>query len=137
MKFSQSPCGEEDHEIIIEVQAPISNLDGKTLKSVSSADKTTSQQHFDDISIKQYDRKIKKLELRIKQHQRNLDKKIETLEHKKLYANNNTAGAIYEDSISNEMIAVTKKYNIMINQERERIKSHKQKKQELLQTSSK
>lgn len=136
INFSQSPCGDEDNEITVKVQEPIQSSTEQSTNEPDNSNKTNSQQHFDDISIKLYDRKIKKLELKIKQHQSNLNKKIETLKLKKLYANNNTAGAIYEDSISNEMIAITNKYNIMINQERERIKSYKQKKLELLQKNT-
>lgn len=125
--YSQSPCGNEDKEVTVHTPPMVDSGSHVVSSSKQSVDSKTPQQYFDEINTSQYGRKIRKLELKIESYQRRLDAKLEALKIKKLYAKNNTAGAIYEDSISNEMIAITNQYNIKINQERERIASLKQK----------
>jgi len=124
--FSQSPCGNVDKKIDVTVVTPSITYDKIKANTKQVASKTP-QQYFDDINLAQSKRKIRNIESKIKSHQRKLDIELETLKSKKRNAMNNTAGAIYEDSISNEMIAVTNKYTIKINQERERIDNLKQK----------
>ena len=58
---------------------------------------------------------IENIEAEIRGYRRSMDSELSALRTKKTYALNNLAGATWETSISQEMEAVMKKYEVMIN----------------------
>ncbi len=75
-------------------------------------------------NIKKSERKIDKLEARRTQE-------LAALRSKKRYANNNMAGATWEQSISTEMQAVSERYSSMIETERDELKRMREELQEV------
>jgi len=65
--------------------------------------------------VKEIDREINDHRERIVYLQQRMRSEIAQLREKKYYANNNLAGATWEQSISQEIEAVTKRYDIEIN----------------------
>lgn len=66
-------------------------------------------------------REISLMEGRVDNYRRAMDSEMNRLRNKKLYANNNLAGATWEQSISDEMNAVASKYDSMIRAAQNRI----------------
>ena len=64
--------------------------------------------------LREIELEIPQVEHEIKMSQDGLDTELATLKHKKGYANNNQAGATWEQSISTEMQAVIEKYKTKI-----------------------
>ena len=71
--------------------------------------------------LTEIDREIKVIEDRIVDHRRSLNREMENLQRKKRLANNNLAGATWEQSISDEMTAVSQKYDALIRNDQSRI----------------
>lgn len=72
-------------------------------------------------SKEQLKRDVRKSENRIVQYQQYMQAELAALQNKKRSANNNLAGAQWENSISSEMQAVTTKYNGFIATEQNRL----------------
>lgn len=68
------------------------------------------------------ERNIKRSERRIDELEDRRAQELAALRNKKRYANNNMAGATWEQSISTEMQAVTERYSSMIETERDKLK---------------
>lgn len=66
----------------------------------------------------QLNRDIKRSENKLKRYQSSMSKELAGLKAKKSRANNNLAGAQWENSISTEMQAVTEKYKNLMDAER-------------------
>ena len=69
---------------------------------------------------------MRKTENKITQYQQQMHGELSALRNKKRFANNNLAGAQWETSISNEMQAVTTKYNSLISTEQRRLDAQRQ-----------
>lgn len=76
----------------------------------------------------QIDGAIAGLERDINGYQKSMDAELAALQAKKSLANNNLAGATWEQSIATEMQAVTAKYQTRIQAAQERIKALRQEK---------
>src|SRR5690554_3435232 len=74
----------------------------------------------------QLKRDLRRTENKITQYQQNMQRELAVLQGKKRSANNNLAGAQWETSISNEMQAVTTKYNSLISTEQSRLDAQRQ-----------
>lgn len=70
-----------------------------------------------DRQVRDMERDIKRKEQRISELERERDRKIAALRNKKSYANNNLAGATWEESISSEMMVITDQYSAKIDRE--------------------
>jgi|SRR5690554_782402 len=86
-----------------------------------SAKTTAYNQMRSDNERRQLDRDIKRSENRIVDYRNNMQRELSLLRKKKNYANNNLAGAEWENSISTEMQAVTSKYSTLITSEEARL----------------
>ena len=74
-----------------------------------------------DRKLTEIEREIKVIEDRIIDHRRSLNREMENLQRKKGLANNNLAGATWEQSISDEMSAVSQRYDALIRNDQSRI----------------
>lgn len=79
------------------------------------------EQGITDRNNRQLDRDIKKSEDKITEYQQAMSRELSLLRSKKRHANNNLAGAQWEESISSEMNAVTAKWDSMIRTEQGRL----------------
>lgn len=86
--------------------------------------------------LMEIDREIKLHEDRSLDYRSTMNNEMAALRYKKQYANNNLAGAVWEQSISEEMSAVAKKYDALINNEQNAIE-HLRKEAEELRRESK
>jgi len=74
-----------------------------------------------DRRLSEITREISTMEGRVDNYRRAMDSEMNRLKNKKMYANNNLAGATWEQSISDEMNAVASKYDSMIRAAQNRI----------------
>jgi|WetSurSiteA1Bulk_404760.scaffolds.fasta_scaffold75204_1 predicted RNase H-like nuclease (RuvC/YqgF family) len=107
--FSDTPCTVNAKEIEIKVLKPtpndISEANERNKKSDDFTDKVNRDARKGAIKTEIYD-----LERRVSGYQNSMNKEIAHLKAKKARANNNLAGATWENSISSEMQAVSDKY---------------------------
>jgi hypothetical protein len=94
----------------------------------SSAKPDTTSRLKDDVrsmenqrQIRGIDNEVRALERSIQDYQYAMAREIAALENKKLYAKNNLAGAMWEQSISSEMQSVSDKYRVSIQVAQDRI----------------
>lgn len=105
LTFSQMPCGKDAEKATIEAHDPIGSV---TTDSAQLNALKASNRHRDLV------RDIAAENDLITRYQRQMDNELETLRRKKRMANNNLAGAQWEQSISAEMSAVVERYNAKI-----------------------
>ncbi len=106
--FSQMPCSDTAKKITIEIRKP------NTPGIENDSHRQTLEDVNDYIEIKKIDREIKRQESKIKNYQKRMNQEIKRLEIRASYAANNLAGATYENALTTQMEAVTKKYNTLI-----------------------
>ncbi len=104
--YSQHPCGDSGEVITV----------NPTVPSVNSPDSRSEfNQTLDAIDIRteirRLERYISLLKARKRSFTRKMDAELNALKQKKLYANDNLAGATWEASISTEMRAITESYH--------------------------
>jgi hypothetical protein len=98
--FSQHPCGDAAQEVDIKYQP----------ETERSAPPVADTRGSDIASLAILDRRIRDKQDEIRRYQSKRDSELGRLRAKKAYANNNLAGATWEQSISMEMNAVAEKY---------------------------
>ena len=74
-----------------------------------------------DRKLTEIDREIGRLEGQIVEHRSAMSDQIASLQQKKQSANNNLAGATWEQSISDEMSAVSQRYDALIRNDQSQI----------------
>lgn len=110
--FSQIPCGETAEEVELRYHTPEPPpAESGGAPAIPAADPMPEANKADLVIL---DRRIRAKEDEIKKYQRYRDADMERLRRRKGYANNNLAGATWEQSISTEMVAVAEKYKAMI-----------------------
>ena len=124
--YQSSPC-EGGKEMVMKSAAPAPVPESqKTWPQNEMVDNVSKATAYTRSSEKHYliqreidkkDREIKKHRKNIKHYQHKMRSELVVLKRKKGYANNNLAGATWEQSISTEMEAVTAKYRQMIDGE--------------------
>lgn len=82
--------------------------------------------------ISRIDREIRDIEYEIEKDQLEMERELTSLQQKKARANNNLAGATWEQSISTEMQAVTEKYRAKFDYSRDRISGLRVKREAIL-----
>lgn len=126
IKYSQMPCGdgEPDKVIILDIMS-------NSIKSPQNQPQPTTSNN--DYIIKSHiiSNKIKRSETTINKYQKKMVKELNVLKARTNNANNNLAGAIYQDALSTEMLAVTNKYQSLIDTETTNINKLKLKINEL------
>ncbi len=74
-----------------------------------------------DRKLTEIGREISRLEGQIVEHRNAMNDEIDNLQRKKQSANNNLAGTTWEQSISDEMSAVSQKYDALIRNDQSQI----------------
>lgn len=111
--FSDQACSESVEVINIEM----ARQDPKSVgKSVAMIEKSKRVKKVSDL-----EGNIKKTKRKISNYRKSMDKELKKLKRKKRYANNNYAGAAWEESISSEMSAVVDKYKTKISIAQDRL----------------
>lgn len=129
--FSQMPCP-DDAENIELLNTPA--IEKKSLNQQAAIkNKVQSKLNSDLIQIDIFNLKqnIKRREAKIQSYKRKMVKELAKLKLRTTFANNNLAGATYQNALSEEMSATTKKYEVMIKDEERIINELKSKKEVL------
>lgn len=112
--YQAAPCPDtaKSAEVAIQKAPPIQ-------QTLPESDEVKTMQR--KAALLQSDRKILETQRQISSYRQAMDEELNRLKRQKLYANNNLAGATWEQSISDEMNAVTKKYEVLIQAEQSRL----------------
>lgn len=105
--FTDQPCGADAKAVDVR---PAAGPAPESALSDSAPGKTLSKRADDAVQKRFMDDDIYRKEQRIKALRDELDAHLAALKRKKTVANNNLAGAVWEQSISDEMIATTNAY---------------------------
>ncbi len=106
--YADKPCGNSAQKMTIITTTPSGQ--GLATESMKAMSATLSR----DRRTKEIEREIESLQENIRTFLTDLDQELARLKNKKRYANNNLAGATWEESISSEMEAVTASYTSKI-----------------------
>ncbi len=132
--FSQTRCAPTAETIQVKTHIPSAESAEHAASRADAIkaelDKTQAQRELRRIRTQ-----IRALEADVARYQKRQDNEIAALREKKLHANNNLAGATWEQSISQEMQAVVQNYTSKINTARDQIK-HLQKRLDEVQASN-
>jgi len=104
--YSEQPCAKDAKAIDTRSSEP-SAADVQAAKTRLKNDSRSSD--------------VSKIEREIGGYKDDMDRELSALRNKQKYANNNLAGATWLNSISGEMDAVTKKYQIKIQEAQRRL----------------
>lgn len=119
--FQSQPCTgdvkSEQRDYEVSEQPQTSNA------SNGSGSNDLAETLFRDNKLRKLDRDIKKSVQQLDKHTKSMERELRALRLKKTRANNNMAGAQWETSISEEMNAVTTKYQTILENERSRLQS--------------
>ncbi|MEH6347451.1 MAG: DUF4124 domain-containing protein [Bermanella sp.] len=115
--FSGEPCSDNAEKVNIQIRKPKK----KDVDLVNSRNARISKA----LNIKRIEGKIEKSEKKVEAFQLSMDRDTKKLELKKSYANNNLAGATWENSISTEIRAVIEKYKFKITSEEDKINAYR------------
>ena len=127
IKYSHLPCGEVEEKVkeytFDEIETVKSNTNVVQTQKNSQVKNTKELMHSTKLyTIKS---KIKRHQSNIVAHQKKMNKEIEILKVRSTYATNNLAGATYQTALSNEMIAVSHKYESLIDSEEKKIAGYR------------
>lgn len=135
--FSDVPCG-AGREINVRpasgaapVREPRPGQDAPAA-SVASKEKALVDQYERERKLRGIDYDIEQLERTLENDQKRLDADLKAYQRKKMYANNNLAGATWESSISEEMVAVTQRYEMKAASDRAKIEKLRAERESLL-----
>ena len=121
--FSQRPCG--DNAETGTVSGPEHTGGPVTPSAAAPATSSEGPSAWDKIeaanALREANREIDRREAQISSLERERDQKLAALKNKKRYANNNLAGATWEESISSEMQAINDQYQSKIDSQRRKI----------------
>ncbi|CDI03747.1 exported hypothetical protein [Candidatus Competibacter denitrificans Run_A_D11] len=118
--YQAAPCAgaAKGSEIAIQKAPPVSEkTESEDLKRFKEAGSAMER----DRKILETEREIAAIEGRISDNRQAMSGELAALRNKKNYANNNLAGATWEQSISDEMTAVTQKYDTLVRSDQSRI----------------
>lgn len=119
--FSQTRCAPTAETIQIKTHTP-SAESAEHAASRADAIKAQLDKNQTQRETRRIRAKIRTLETDVERYQKLQDMEIDVLQKKKSRANNNLAGATWEQSISQEMQAVVQNYSTKINTARDQIK---------------
>lgn len=111
-EFSQRPCGENAKEITVNTKKP--SLSPRAPSQRAEEMNAVGDEFEQDRKRRNLEREQRVLLKDIDRFNSQRDRELKRLEAKKLLANNNSAGAAWEQSISTEMQSVNMKYDAKI-----------------------
>lgn len=112
--FSDQPCGNGAQKIAVK---PASGAETTSTENASAESKAYVAKANLNSRKRELDDDISRSENRISRLHRERDNKLAQLQNRKTNANNNLAGAIWEDSLSKEMVAISDSYGSKISSE--------------------
>ncbi|MFO7593436.1 MAG: hypothetical protein R6X15_05255 [Pseudomonadota bacterium] len=113
--FSQTPCAADAEEYQVDyIRQNAENAKAMTEQNERIRESTNAS--LTEMEIRRLGREIKSEEANIRVLQKRRDGELAALRQKKSRANNNLAGAVWEQSISDEMNAVNKRYDAQISE---------------------
>lgn len=116
IQFSDKPCeGTPSEEVQVDYAEPTAEQ-----RAMTEQTRAATGRMVEEVD---HQRAVRTLESRIARLKGERDDEIGALRRKKRYANNNLAGATWEQSISEEMKAVAQRYNADIQAARDRLDS--------------
>lgn len=120
--YQSAPCptASKGSEITLQKAAPaavVSPADAEELNRIQQTAGAMERER----KLKEINRDIGRAETQIAEYRQAMSQELNDLQQKKLSANNNLAGATWEQSISAEMSAVSQKYDALIRTEQTRI----------------
>lgn len=127
VSYQNSPCptNSRESEIAVPKKVDTSTPSASTPASSSEEEVARIQQQANQMErerkLQEIDREISRIEGRIIDYRSEMDNEIAKLKAKKQFANNDLAGATWEQSISTEMAAISQKYDALIRNEQDRI----------------
>ena len=110
--FSDQPCSQGAEKI--SVKPATGHADAVSEADAVAASKSFVEKTNTSTKRNALDADIERAQNRITSLQESRDRELAALREKKQRANNNLAGAVWEQSISNEMIAVNETYSSKI-----------------------
>lgn len=128
VSYSQMPCGnqaKEERLHQLEQIQPIAKLPSLETNAVTNHNKANGVDDQRQVKIHIINNKIKRSYKEIDRYQTKMRRELKTIKDKTYYASNNNAGSNYLNALSNEMSAVSQKYKVYIDMERETIKSYR------------
>lgn len=131
--FSDRPCAADAQTIKVRPAAGHSNPSAPTTETSSSGPASASVNSSNNPQaivarmererlVRNLDHDIEVEQSGIRQDEDSMSREVAALRNKKQHANNNLAGAVWEQSISAEMAAVVARYEVKIQSRRERLK---------------
>lgn len=108
--FSQMPCATDAKKIIVQTYTP-TQAEVEGTKSANAQISRLVEQGDKDRKATNLQRRLAAAEQRLRDLTAERDSELNYLSGKKSSANNNLAGAVYENSISTEMQSVSEKYS--------------------------
>ncbi|MBR7793799.1 DUF4124 domain-containing protein [Undibacterium sp. FT147W] len=138
VSFSDKACPGEGKSIDVKVSPPSgSGSDAEMQVIQNDRDRIQSnekvRQRLDNrVKIRQLDEDIDSAQIKLRMLSSQMESELQALKNKKRSANNNLAGAVYEQSISSEMNAVAGSYNNKIIIQKNEIDRLQREKQSLM-----
>lgn len=124
---AQACAGGTSKTIKIQPAPPAASQGGSAVQSAAPSAQTSEQRtlaRFErDRRIREVKDQIAGLERDVEQRNRRMQTELDALRYRKSFANNNLAGATYEQSLSTEMQAVTSRTRAQNDVDFERIKA--------------
>lgn len=110
--FSDQPCSKDAQKLNVK-PASGAAADSAAQQPANASESSADFVKKTDLAVKRriLDEDIYRKEQRIKGIREEMEAKLEALRQKKRQANNNLAGAVWEQSISDEMVATANSYD--------------------------
>lgn len=120
--FSDQPCAPDAKQINVRPAAgysPTAPTPGSVNTNPSSINSSNNPQAVvarmqHEIALRDADQKIQSLRAKITEEQDSMNREVAALRNQKSRANNNLAGATWEQAITGEMSAVVARYDVRI-----------------------
>lgn len=126
--FADQPCSSSAQKISVK---PASGTNAPATENASAESRAYVAKANLNTKKRELDEDISRSENRITRLHRERDSKLAQLQDRKTHANNNLAGAVWEDSISKEMVAISDSYGSKISSEEKILEDLKKKRAEL------
>lgn len=128
VSYQAQPCsGGTSKTINIQAAPPSASKAGSSPAAIGQSTQTSEQRTLANFTRERRIREVKDqiagLENDIEQRNRRMQAELDTLRYRKSFANNNLAGATYEQSLSTEMQAVTSRTKAQNDVDFERIRA--------------
>lgn len=125
VSIQQAPCpsSQKQQEMEVRTSTPVQAPPPATAtQATGSAEQRIARNMERERRIRDLEREIQAVEANMFNRNAVMSQEMAALRNQKRYANNNLAGATWEQSISTEMQAVAAKYQAMNDADRERVK---------------